>query len=391
MIMTSSTRRVLALANHHIDRFRQFSSLKDVVDLRSDTVTKPTEAMLQSAYNAELGDDVLGEDPTVKLLQSRMAEIFNKEAALFVPTGTMSNICAIASHAANMSAFGKEIIVGRGSHISVWEQGNVSNLLGVHSRQLPDEPQMKLEDIQAAYRADDDDHYAQTCLVCIENTHNLNGGKSLSKTYIDSVAKLVHDDIDRNKRIPLHIDGARIFNAAESVGIDVATLCNSADSVSVCLSKGLGAPLGSVLVGTDKFIYSAKRARKSLGGGMRQSGVVAAMGLYAVENHVERLSDDHRRAKRLAEELRSNGFLIAHEEAKVDSNLVYFSPCQTAMISQEELIRRLHLEYNIKMGGGYTRQDNSDSTLIRMAVHMGVDDEGIDRTIEALISLCSKV
>ena len=331
---------------------------------------------------------VLGEDPTVHLLQNTVAKMFEKEAALFVPTGTMSNLCAIIAHSAHMRAVGKEIIVGAGSHISQWEQGNASYLAGVHSRQVPDNPFMSHESIRSAYRSDNDDHYAQTCLICIENTHNLNGGKVLTKDYIDQVGHLAHSELDQCKSIPLHIDGARIFNATISAGIPVSSLCESADSISICLSKGLGAPAGSVLVGSESFIHSAKRARKALGGGMRQSGVIAAMGLYAIENNIERLVEDHKRARRLSQELHSHGFDIAHDDGVVDSNLLFFGTPQSTNISQSELCSRLNQEYSIKMGGGYIRSDNLDRPLIRIAVHKEINDEHIERTIDALVALC---
>ena len=320
-----------------------------------------------------------------------MADKFQKDAALFIPTGTMSNLCAIIAHSAHMPTVGKEIIVGSGSHISQWEQGNASYLAGVYSRQVPDDPFLTLDSIRSAYRSDGDDHYAQTCLVCLENTHNLNGGKLISKSHIDQVGHLVHNELDSSKRIPLHIDGARIFNAAVSADICVSSLCGSADSISVCLSKGLGAPAGSVLVGSESFISSAKRARKALGGGMRQSGVLAAMGLFALENNIERLAEDHKRSQRLARELASHGFYVAHDKQKVDSNLVFISTPQSSNISQSDLCAKLSAEYDIKMGSGYLRDLNIDRPLIRMAVHMEIDDEGIDRAIDALVSLCCHV
>ena len=367
-------------------RRRSFSS-STVVDLRSDTVTMPTANMRAEALTAPLGDDVLGDDPTVQLLQQKAASMFGKEDALFVPSGTMSNLCAILSHAATVRSVGKEIIVGAGSHISMWEQGNVSTLGGVHSRQLPDHSssRMSLEHIRSAYRSDNDDHYAKTCLVCLENSHNLNGGAVLDKAYIDAVGDLVHNGWE--ERVPLHIDGARIFNAAVSVGLPVDELCKAADSVSVCLSKGLGAPLGSVLVGSTDFIYQCKRARKALGGGMRQSGVVASMGLYALENHVERLQEDHKRAKWLAEELSSHDFHIAHQNQMIDSNIVFFClPPSSASLSIQEFCNRLDNEFNVKIGGGYIR-DGEKGPMIRAALHMGINDEGVERALEGMISV----
>jgi len=368
-----------------------------VVDLRSDTVTQPTPEMYNAGITAKLGDDVMGDDPTVQELQSKCAEMFGKEAGLFVPSGTMSNLAAIMSHAAAVPTVGKEVLVGAGSHISLWEQGNVATFAGAHTRQIPDGPSsslgmMKVNDIRRALCcSDDDDHCAKTVLVCLENTHNLNGGQVLNKQYIDSVGELVHSELA--DPVNLHIDGARIFHAAVSLGVQVNELCASADSVSICLSKGLGAPLGSVLVGESEFIRLAKRARKALGGGMRQSGVVAGMGLYALESHVDRLQDSHVHAQRLAKELANEGFHIAHKGGIVDSNIVFFCMPETAHISADDLCKRLSEEYNVKLSGGYVRNDDDNTepgrgAMFRAVTHYEIDDEGIDRALEGLVTLC---
>jgi len=356
---------------------RFFSSSK-VVDLRSDTVTAPSRPMLEAALTAPTGDDVMGEDPTVLELEAYMANLSGKAAALYVPTGTMSNLVAIMAHCHTRSA---EIIIGSNSHISLWEAGNAASLGGVHPRQIPETEIGTLNhaDIRDAFRSDNDDHCAKTALICMENTHNMLGGAVLPPDDIHATRDLAH-----SLGIPLHIDGARIFNAVVACQTSLSELCKNVDSVSICLSKGLGAPLGSVLVGEKEFIRLAKRARKRCGGGMRQAGVVAAMGLYAVQNNVERLAMDHVRAKRLGEELRRHGFRLPRN-GQIDTNIVFFAlPEESCKISREELVPRLRDEYGIKMSGGYSR----GGELFRLCTHMDLDDEGIDRAAEAIVSLC---
>jgi len=351
------------------------------IDLRSDTVTKPCEQMLQSIHSAEIGDDVLNEDKTVLKLQEYVADVFNKEKGLFVPTGTMSNLVAILSHCSDSSS--NEMIIGSQSHINLWEGGGMSNLAGVSTKQIQenDDGTLDAHSIRDFYRTDDDDHFAKTKLICLENTHNMMGGATLTKEYIDSVSNMAKTELD--PKIKLHIDGARIFHASTSLGIDIKDLCHSADSVSICLSKGLGAPLGSVLVGDKEFIRIAKRARKRCGGGMRQVGVVACMGMFAIQNNVERLEEDHERAKRLATSLYEAGF-YQPQDGKVQSNIVYFGLPQNSNVSKEELCLRLREDYGILFGGGY----NKGGELFRLVTHKDVDDEDIDRAIESIINLC---
>lgn len=350
-----------------------------VVDLRSDTVTLPSRDMLECAIAAPIGDDVMGEDPTVTELEEYAADLFGKEAGLFVPTGTMSNLCAIFSHCHERAT---EIIIGSSSHINLYEGGNAAGLGGVHSKQLQEDPisaTLDLDEVRSTYRHDNDDHYAKTALVCIENTHNILGGVVLPKSYIDEMGRLAHDELG----ISLHIDGARIMNAAMALETSPSELCAGADSVSICLSKGLGAPLGSVLVGETEFIRLARRARKRCGGGMRQAGVVAAMGLYALQNNVQRLAEDHLRAKRLAHALGAMGFILPRD-GQVDTNLVFFALPNDANISVSELCQRLDREYGVKIGGGYSRPGDRNMNYIRAATNMGVDDDGIERTLEGI-------
>jgi len=269
-----------------------------IVDLRSDTVTLPSQAMINTVSSAAVGDDVMGEDPTVLELERFMAEKFGKEKGLFLPTGTMANLVALMSHCDKSRA--SEIIIGSGSHINLWEGGNASSIGGIHTRQVEEDKntaQLLEDDILDCVRNGIDDHWPVTSLLCLENSHNMSGGVALPKEYFDRMGRLAHSEKMNN--VNVHVDGARIFNAAVAQEIDVKDLCENVDSISICLSKGLGAPLGSVLVGGEDFIKLAKSARKRCGGGMRQVGVVASMGLFAVQNNVERLAEDHIRAKKV--------------------------------------------------------------------------------------------
>ena len=355
-----------------------------IVDLRSDTVTKPTREMLECALSAPIGDDVMGEDPTVTELEEYAAGMFGKEGGLFVPTGTMSNLCAILSHCHERAS---EIIIGSSSHINLYEGGNAANLGGVHTKQIPEDPvsaTLDMDEVRSAYRHDNDDHYAKTALVCLENTHNILGGVALPKEYIDEMGRLANNELG----VPLHCDGARIMNAAISLDTSPSELCAGADSISICLSKGLGAPLGSVLVGESEFIRLARRARKRCGGGMRQAGVVASMGLYALQNNVQRLAEDHIRAKRLAHALGAMGFILPRG-GQVDTNLVFFALPEDADLSVNELCKRLDREYGVLIGGGYSRPGERNTNYIRAATNMGVDDDGIERTLEGIERILS--
>lgn len=363
-----------------MQKHRAFSTSNvPVVDLRSDTLTAPSREMLECALTAPTGDDVFSEDPTVLELEAHMATLFGKEKGLFVPTGTMGNLVALLSHCHGRAS---EIIIGSYSHLCVWEGGGASNLGGIHTRQIKEnavDATFDVNEIRECWRTDNDDHFPKTELLCLENTHNLMGGTALPASYITDMGDLARNELG----IKLHIDGARIFNAAVSQRIPVGDLCRGADSVSICLSKGLGAPLGTVLVGEKEFIRLAKRARKRCGGGMRQAGVVAAMGLYAVQNNVVRLKDDHDRAQRLATELKRTGFQQPRDGV-VDTNLVFFGLPEGSSMTEEEFSRRLEANYGVKIGGGYRR---GGGELFRAAFHMNVSDEDTDRAIEAICSL----
>jgi threonine aldolase len=353
-----------------------------IVDLRSDTVTQPTPSMLKTATLASTGDDVMGEDPTVLALQEYVADLFGKESALYVPTGTMSNLCAILAHCHyNKSA---EMIVGRYSHINLYEGGGYANLAGVSAKFVTENENalFDLEEVQDAFHADNDDHYAKTTLICLENTHNMLGGVTLSTDYVNAIGTLAHETWKKNGA-KVHVDGARIFNSAVSQSISPSTLCGGADSVSICLSKGLGAPMGSVLVGDTEFIRLAKRARKRLGGGMRQVGVMAAMGMYALQNNVKRLAEDHENAQTLAKSLHDAGFYLPRS-GKVDTNVVFFGLPDNCKMTREQLTKSMLDDYRVKILGGYS----SGGRLFRLVTHMDVDKKDIDRTLEGIISLC---
>jgi len=298
---------------------------------------------------------------------------------LFVPTGTMSNLIAILAHCHGRAS---EMIIGSQSHICLWEGGNAANLGGVSSKQIQEnyDGTLDLDSMRDCYRSDNDDHFAKTELICLENTHNVMGGRALEKTYIDEVSTFAKD-----LGVKVHIDGARIFNASVSLNTPVAELCSGADSVSICLSKGLGAPLGSVLVGEKEFIRLAKRARKRCGGGMRQVGVVASMGKFAIQNNVSRLSIDHSRAEKIATALHEAGFKQP-QQGKVDTNIVYFGLPDHSNVTRNELCDRLRKEYGILLSGGY----NKGGELFRICTHMDINDEDVDRAVEDIISLCLK-
>ncbi len=262
------------------------------VDLRSDTVTQPTPAMREAMMRAPLGDDVFGDDPSVNALQERIAALCAKEAALFVPTGTMSNLCGLMAHCQR----GDEYLVGQMAHTYRWEGGGAAVLGSIQPQPLAQQPDgsIPLADIEAAIKPDDA-HFARTRLLALENTW---GGQVLPQAYVDQACALAH-----GRGLATHLDGARLFNAAVASGRPAAELVAPFDSVSVCFSKGLGTPAGSALVGSREFIGRAHRVRKMLGGGMRQAGVLAAAALHALEHHVARLAEDHANARLLAEGL----------------------------------------------------------------------------------------
>ncbi|UCC97867.1 MAG: low-specificity L-threonine aldolase [Phycisphaerales bacterium] len=287
----------------------------NTIDLRSDTVTLPTPAMQQAIYDAELGDDVFGEDPTTIRLEEMAAQRMGKEAALLVASGTMANLVCALTHCQR----GEEAILGDQSHTFLYEAGGISALGGIHPHTIPNQPDgtMRLEDIAAAIRGPNV-HFPRSRLICLENTHNRCNGSALTPEYTQAVA-----DLARERGLRVHLDGARIFNAAVALGLGAAVLTRYVDSVSFCLSKGLSAPVGSLVCGTSEFIAEARRNRKALGGGMRQSGIIAAAGIAALEQMVDRLAEDHDNARRLAEGIAPIEGLSVDLE-RVQTDIVYF-------------------------------------------------------------------
>lgn len=302
-----------------------------IVDFRSDTVTKPTDAMRAAMAIAEVGDDVQGGDPTIIQLQDEIAHIMGKEAGLFVSSGTMGNLIAVLVHC---DTRGSEVIMGTESHISVYEQGGVSTLGGVHPRTVPNNSDgtMDLSKLEAAIRYELDDHYPITRLICLENTQARCGGRCISAEYTDKVGELA-----KSYGLQLHIDGARIFNASVELGVAPERLVRAADTVSVCLSKGLGAPVGTVLVGSNEFIIKARRLRKALGGGMRQVGILGAAGLVALRDMVDRLAVDHANARLMAEGLNAvKGLRV--DMGIVETNIVYAEVTTESALTPKEIV-----------------------------------------------------
>jgi len=338
----------------------------DWVDLRSDTVTHPTEAMRQAMTNAEVGDDVFGEDPTVNKLQEMAAEKMGKEAGLFVPSGTMGNLAAILAHCGR----GDEVILGNKAHTFLFEAGGISALGGVHSCQLPNQEDgtLLLQDIQAAIRSKDA-HQPISRLVCLENTHNRCGGVALTADYTREIG-----DLANQRGLFLHLDGARIFNAAVAQGVSAKELAESADSVTFCLSKGLSAPVGSVLCGSSEFITRAHRIRKQLGGGMRQAGILAAAGIIALETMVERLAEDHKRAHFLAQGLSFLPWLVL-DVGTPHTNMIFMSLADAFPADAKQLAEEMS-KLGVRVGVVGKRR-------FRLVTHYWIDDSAIGKALLA--------
>jgi len=336
-----------------------------LIDLRSDTVTLPTPRMREAMAAAEVGDDVFGEDPTVNRLEAMAAERMGKEAGLFVPSGTMGNLVALLTHCNR----GDEVILGDQSHTFLYEAGGSAALGGIHPFPLPNNPDGTIdpEKIEAAIRPENV-HFPRTRLICLENTHNRCGGAVLRPEYMARVAAIA-----RRHGLAIHLDGARIFNAAVALGVEPAVLTRDADSVTFCVSKGLSAPVGSVLCGSADFIAEARRARKIVGGGMRQAGVIAAAGIVALEEMVDRLAEDHANARRLAEGLAEMpGITI--ELDSVETNIVIFE-LHREDLTPEELAARLREQgvLLLPIGG---RQ-------LRAVTHYGIERKDIETALAA--------
>jgi threonine aldolase len=338
----------------------------NIVDLRSDTVTKPTPEMREAMANAEVGDDVYGEDPNINLLQEAAAEKMGKAAGLFVPSGTMGNLIAVLVHCQR----GDEAIMGDKGHTFSYEAGGISALGGVFPHTLSNQADgtLKMEDILSAIRPNDI-HQPISKLVILENTQNRCGGVVLTKEYTDEVGTLAHDH-----GLALHIDGARIFNASVASKTSAKELVKTADSITFCLSKGLCAPVGSVLCGSREFVDKAKRMRKMLGGGMRQAGILAAAGLVALDSMVDRLVEDHRRASELANGLRKLSG-IHFEMGLPQTNMVFPSLGSELKRNAAEITKELVNE-GIKVSAVGERR-------LRLVTHAWVDDAAIQQTLNA--------
>jgi len=337
----------------------------EVLDFRSDTVTKPTGEMRSAMAQAEVGDDVFGDDPTVNRLQRHMAEMLGKEAALFVASGTMSNLVAVRSHCRP----GDELICEAGSHIYNYEQSGYVQICGVAPRLVPGTGGVMQADQLRELIRPDDAHYPRTRLVCIENTHNRGGGRIQPYEVVEAIC-----DWARGHGLRTHLDGARLFNAVVATGIEAPRWTRHFDTVSVCFSKGLAAPVGSVLAGPRELIAEAHRHRKVLGGGMRQAGILAAAALYAVEHNIDRLAEDHANARRMAEGIRQIDTLRLVGEP-IDTNLLFFQVDPSWGAAAEfsaELKKR-----------GLLILPTAPQTL-RAVTHLGITETDVDRAIEIL-------
>ncbi|PNW77134.1 hypothetical protein CHLRE_10g423550v5 [Chlamydomonas reinhardtii] len=338
------------------------------IDLRSDTVTRPTPGMKAAMMDAEVGDDVWGDDPTVNELQAYAAQLFGKEAALFCPSGTMTNQIAIKVH----TQPGDELICADNAHIYLYEGGGIAFNSGVQPKLLPSD-RGRISAAQIAQSINmEDSHFPTTRLVCLENTANKGGGAFYSLEQMQAISTLC-----RERGLRLHLDGARLFNAFVEAGYGPGQVGPLFDSISICLSKGLGCPVGSLLLGTADFIRRAHRIRKVLGGGMRQAGFLAAAGLYALQNNVERLRDDHRRARRLGAVLSALPYVGA--VAPVDTNIAIFTLAQgwDAKAIVESLKSR-HILISTMAPG-----------VLRLVTHLDVGDEDIDAVVDALQQLAA--
>jgi len=337
----------------------------ETIDLRSDTVTRPTPEMRQAMYEAEVGDDVYGEDPTVNRLEEAAAEMLGKEAALLVASGTMGNLISLLTHCGR----GDEVILGDQSHTFLFEQGGMAALGGITPFPVANQEDgtLRLHDVEAAIRRDDT-HFPRTRLVCLENTHNMCNGTPLPVAYMAAASRLAHEH-----GLSVHLDGARVFNAAVALDVPASDIVQDVDSVMFCLSKGLSAPVGSIVCGSGEFISEARRARKVLGGGMRQAGIIAAAGVVALERMIDRLAEDHARARTLADGL---GELPGIDVGPVTTNILYFNITEGAPKSPEQVeleLRNKGVLLNSRGGGRF-----------RAVTHYGIEEQDIERALEAI-------
>ena len=334
-----------------------------IIDLRSDTVTQPTKGMREAMFNAPLGDDVFGDDPSVNALEAKVAALFNKEAALFCSSGTQTNQIAIKVHTQPAD----ELICDRLAHIYCYEGGGIAFNSGVQARLIQSHYGVFTPDDVRINTNSDNVHFPRTSLVCIENTVNKGGGKIWEQEQLQAIREVCNE-----LNLPLHLDGARLFNALVERSYDTAFIGATFDSISICLSKGLGCPVGSLLIGSKKFINQARRIRKVMGGGMRQAGILAAAGSYALDNHVLRLKEDHQRIKVLAQALVELNYV--ESILPVETNMVIFTVKQA--VKDEQLLN--HLAAN------NIRAVSAGPKTFRFVAHLDIDDAAIARVISAM-------
>ena len=338
--------------------------MKQYIDLRSDTVTQPSKLMLDELTRAPLGDDVFSEDPTVNMLEDKAAKLLGKEKALLVPSGTMGNLIAVLVHCPR----GTEVILGDCSHTFIYEAGGISAFGGIHSHQLQNENDgtIKISSIKNAIRQDNI-HFPRTALICLENTHNMCFGSPISSQYMKDVLALA-----KNNALKVHTDGARIFNAAVALNINIKELTQYTDSITFCLSKGLSAPIGSVLCGTEEFIHEARRIRKALGGGMRQAGIIAASGSVALDKNIEQLTVDHDNAKYLAEAINKITYLDIEIDC-IKTNILYFT-INHESISGSEFVNFMY-DKRIKFF-------EVSKNKFRLVTHSGINHDNVKYVIQ---------
>ncbi len=339
------------------------------IDYRSDTVTHPTPNMIKAIASAPLGDDVYGDDPTVNLLEERCAQLFHKEAAIFVPSGTMGNLASILAHCDR----GDEVIMGTKGHTFLYEAGGIAALGGIHTHTIPNQPDgtLALADIEGAIRPDDI-HAPISKLLIIENTQNACGGVAIGTEYMNAAADLAHQH-----GLLVHVDGARIFNAAVALGVPVADLTEKADSLTFCLSKGLCCPAGAMIIGKQAFIHKVRRVRKMLGGGMRQVGVLAAAGLVALDEMIDRLAEDHAHIQQFADAFREIPAIQLLNDPPA-TNMLYFRLSENAPLTADELSAACAKEDII-----LTNRSGS----FRLVTHYWIDDTAVAKTIQLIQKL----
>lgn len=343
-----------------------------VIDLRSDTVTHPTPEMRKAMFEAEVGDDVYREDPTVNRLEVMAAGMMGKEAALFTTSGTQSNLISVLTH----THHGDEIIVGDEAHILWYEVGGAAALGGVTMRTVPNDScgRLNLDDIDRTIRGKDI-HYPQMTLLCLENTHNRCGGTVLTTDYTDEVCNLAH-----TRGLKVHLDGARIFNAAIALGVPACALAQNSDSVALCLSKGLSAPVGSLLCGNKDFVERARKFRKMLGGGMRQAGVIAAAGIVALETMVNRLAEDHVNARRLAQGLVSiEGITLAQDDIPTNIVMFHLLP-ELSVVKFVEGLEKAGVKIGLR-----------DGRPFRAVTHRMVSSSDVDEALTRIEAVCRRL